>query len=255
MCRHLAYLGPPATLAAVLVDPPHSLFRQSWEPQQQTSGVVNADGFGVGWYDPARRHEPARYRSTRPIWADANFASFSGLVAAPALLAAVRSATPPLPLEESSTPPFHDGPWLFSHNGCIDGFREGHAGALRRGLSDRRASGIVGASDSEVLFALLLDYLDAGATAVEAAARTVTSVRALAPGRLNLLLTDGRTIVATRHGDSLFVRDDRVNGSVTVASEPDAVSEQWSEVSEGMVIEACPGMLSCQPIDELVGDL
>ena len=61
MCRHTAYLGPPATLASLLIDPPHSLYRQAWAPRRQRHGTVNADGFGVGWYadgDPV----PARYR-------------------------------------------------------------------------------------------------------------------------------------------------------------------------------------------------
>ncbi len=69
MCRHLAYLGPPASLRSLLIDPPHSLYRQAWAPRLQRHGTVNADGFGVGWYadgDPV----PARYRRGAPIWGD-----------------------------------------------------------------------------------------------------------------------------------------------------------------------------------------
>ena len=55
MCRHIAYLGPATTLQALLVDPPHALAHQAWAPERQVSGTVNADGFGVGWYDLARR--------------------------------------------------------------------------------------------------------------------------------------------------------------------------------------------------------
>ena len=53
---------------ALLIEPPHSLYRQSWAPRRQRHGTVNADGFGVGWYadgDPV----PARYRRAGPIWA------------------------------------------------------------------------------------------------------------------------------------------------------------------------------------------
>ena len=42
MCRHLAYLGPPVTLRSVLIDPPHGLYRQSWEPRRQRHGTMNA---------------------------------------------------------------------------------------------------------------------------------------------------------------------------------------------------------------------
>ena len=61
MCRHLAYLGPPATLRSLLCDPPHGLATQSWAPRRQQHGTVNVDGFGVGWYAPGDP-EPARYR-------------------------------------------------------------------------------------------------------------------------------------------------------------------------------------------------
>ena len=69
MCRHLAYLGPPATIQSLVVDPPCGLARQAWAPRRQRHGTMNADGFGIGWYadgDPV----PARYRQAGPIWAD-----------------------------------------------------------------------------------------------------------------------------------------------------------------------------------------
>ena len=65
MCRHLAYLGEQTTLRSLLMDPPYSLQAQAWAPRRQRHGVVNADGFGVGWYadgDPV----PARYRRASP---------------------------------------------------------------------------------------------------------------------------------------------------------------------------------------------
>ncbi|HEU0128797.1 MAG TPA: ergothioneine biosynthesis protein EgtC, partial [Pseudonocardiaceae bacterium] len=47
MCRHLAYLGPPLDLATLLLDPPHSLLRQTYAPaDMRGGGTVNVDGFG-----------------------------------------------------------------------------------------------------------------------------------------------------------------------------------------------------------------
>ncbi|HEY9327915.1 MAG TPA: class II glutamine amidotransferase, partial [Streptomyces sp.] len=92
MCRHIAYVGPPIPLGAVLTQPVHSLVRQSWEPRRQRHGTVNADGFGVGWYadgDPA----PGRYRRQGPVWGDQTFADLARVVRSGALLAAVRDAT------------------------------------------------------------------------------------------------------------------------------------------------------------------
>ena len=73
MCRRLAYLGPPATLRSVIIEPSHGLYRQAWAPRRQRYGTVNADGYGVGWYVPDDP-DPARCRRTGPIWADESFA-------------------------------------------------------------------------------------------------------------------------------------------------------------------------------------
>ena len=64
MCRHLAYVGAPLLLGELLTDPPFSLVRQSWAPRRQQHGVVNADGFGIGWYVDGLT-EPARHRGDR----------------------------------------------------------------------------------------------------------------------------------------------------------------------------------------------
>lgn len=245
MCRLLAYVGPTVTLEELLVTPPHSLLRQCWAPRSQVSGVVNADGFGVGWYDRHRRPEPARYRSTLPMWADRSFASLAGLVSSTAVLAAVRSATPPLPTEESGTPPFTAGPWLFAHNGAVTGFRDGAGARLRRLLSERREAAIEGSSDSELLFALTLDELDAGATPAEALSTVVATVSAKAGGALNLLLTDGSSIWATACGDSMVVRT--TPDSVFVASEPFDDETDWKAIPDGAVVSAVAGQVDSSP--------
>ena len=238
MCRLLAYLGAPVTLEELVLRPPHSLLHQSYEPREQRHGVVNADGFGVGWYDLDRRPEPARYRSDRPIWADRSFASLAGLVSSTAVLAAVRSATPPAPSEESGVPPFADGRWLFAHNGAVDGFREGVGVRLRRGLSERRDASIEGAADSEVLFAMALDALDRGAPPGDALRAVVETVRGCSSGGLNLVLTDGRAVTATACGESLFVLADGTR--VIVASEPFDDDAGWRRAADGTLVEASP---------------
>lgn len=245
MCRLVAYVGPVVTLEELLVDPPHSLMRQCWEPRSQVSGVVNADGFGVGWYDHSRRPEPARYRCTLPMWADRSFASMAGIVSSTAVLAAARSATPPLPTEQSATPPFTAGPWLFAHNGAVAGFREGAGSRLRRLLSERREAAIEGSSDSELLFALTLDRLDDGATPAQALTWVVATVSAAAGGSLNLLLTDGHSIWGTACGASLVVRQSP--DSVVVASEPSDDEVGWDPVPDGSVVSARPGEVDCRP--------
>jgi glutamine amidotransferase len=249
MCRFLAYLGPPVTLQALLLDPPHSLLRQSWAPRRQRNGVVNADGFGAGWYAPDVRPEPARYRTARPMWTDRSFASLAGVVRSGAVLAAVRSATPPAASEESGVPPFCSGRWLFAHNGAVDGFRHGVAAKLRRLVSDERLDQVEGGADSELLFALVLDSLDAGAALGEALGVVVRLVSELSPtSRLNMALTDGRRVAATEHGESLFVR--RADDRVEVASEPYDDDPAWEPVPPRTVVDAAIGRFATVPLGE-----
>jgi len=244
MCRFLCYLGPPVTLASIVLEPPHSLERQAWAPRHQRVGAINADGFGVGWYDPSRRPEPARYRTARPIWSDRSFASLAGLVTAPALVAAVRDATPPNPVEETGSQPFMEGPWLFAHNGKVEGWGVDPAvkAGLRRPLSEPRAAGVEGGADSEVLFALALDHLDRDGSPSEALAGVIAVAAAVAPSVLNLLLTDGRRLAAAACGDSLFVLESR--DAVVVASEPYDDDSRWQRVPEGSMVEAGPGWVT-----------
>jgi gamma-glutamyl hercynylcysteine S-oxide hydrolase len=249
MCRHLAYVGPSVTLEQLILEPEHSLRRQASAPRHQKQGTVNADGFGVGWYDREKRAEPARYRTTRQIWADPSFASLAGIVSSNAVLAAVRNASPGMPIEEASTAPFTDGPWLFSHNGFVPGFGSGVGRALRREVSESRANAMAGATDSELLFALVLDRLDGGASPADALASVVEVVDELTTARLNLLLTDGGRIAATACRNSLFVFDDRrLTGAVVVASEPFDDDARWDAVRDGSVVEYGDGKLEIRPL-------
>ena len=151
--------------------------------------------------------------------------------------AAARNATTGSPVEETGAAPFTDGPWLFSYNGAVEGFRGGLGTELRRSLSARRDAGILGSSDSEVLFALLLDRLDAGTPAAEAVQDVVDLLRTRAGGRFNLLLADGHTIVASRCGNELFSRTDP-QGASWVVSEPTDDEPGWCEVPDGTLVVA-----------------
>ena len=119
MCRHLAWLGAPRSLGDLVLQPPHGLLVQSYAPRRQQHGLMNADGWGVGFYAEARP-EPARWRSNRPLWSDASFASVAPLISSGCVLAAVRSATAGMPADETAAAPFQSGRWLLSHNGSVD---------------------------------------------------------------------------------------------------------------------------------------
>ena len=255
MCRHLAYLGPPRSLASLLYEPSQSLERQSWKPLRQREGAMNADGWGVGWWDPNVRAEPARYRTAAPMWTDRSFRSVAEVVHAGAITAAVRSATPPSPIVDTGNAPFAAGPWLFSLNGFVVGFRGPVGEELRRLVSEERAIGLEGTTDSEVVFALVLDALDRGALPATALGSVTAEVLSRTDARLNLLLTDGHTIVATACGNSLFTLGDNglAAGGILVASEPLDDHPDWAEVPDRTIVEASLGGLRTSSLIEAEG--
>ena len=240
MCRQMAYLGPPVTLESLLLKPEHSLLHQSYRPKFQRHGVVNADGFGCGWFSPDVRPEPAVYRRDKPIWSDRSFASMAGVISSGAILAAVRDATTGSAVEESSTSPFAEGGWLFAHNGLFRGFDGPEGVKLRRMLSDRRTASIRGTSDSEVLFGLILDRMEEGMPPPEALAWCVHTCRELTSGAFNFLLMGVRAIYGTAAGDSLYLLEGgrAFPGGVVVASEPFDDDPGWAEVREMSLVTA-----------------
>jgi glutamine amidotransferase len=249
MCRHLAYLGPPATLRSMIIDPPYGLYRQAWAPRRQRYGTVNADGFGVGWYAPGEE-DPVRYRRAEPIWGDESFADVARVTRSGALLAAVRCATAGTAPGPASVAPFASGRWLFSHNGRLDGWPES-AAALAATLPATALLGLEARVDSALLWALVLHRLRAGRAPAEALTDTVRALRAAGvTGRFNFLLTDGQGIAATAAGDTLWHRSSAAGASgpsglpgpaVIVASEPGDDEPGWTEVPDGCVVTAAPG--------------
>ncbi|NUR40737.1 MAG: ergothioneine biosynthesis protein EgtC [Streptomyces sp.] len=236
MCRHLAYLGPEEPLGSLLVAPPHGLYRQSWAPRRQRYGTVNADGFGVGWYAPGDL-VPARYRRAGPIWADQSFADLARVVRTGALLAAVRDATLSGADAEAAAAPFASGPWLFSHNGAVKGWPRSLT-PLTQTLPAADLLAMEARNDSAFVWALVLARLRAGDEEGQALADTVLEVAEAAPGsRLNLLLTNGESVVATTWGDTLWYLAGPGRGTV-VASEPYDDDPRWQEVPDRTLLAA-----------------
>ncbi len=237
MCRHLAHLGRPVSLAELLLLPEHGLLTQSWAPRAQRHGTVNADGFGVGWYT-ATRSAPARYRRSTPMWTDASLASFAPAVWSPCVLAAVRSATPGTPHDESACAPFLLGDVLLSHNGRVP-----DVGAALGSLVPSAALAAAGSTvDSAFVAALLAARLSAGDPLGPALAAVVHLVAERAEGaRLNLLATDGRSLAATTWGDTLVLR--AAGGSVLLASERSDDEPGWEDVPDRRLVTATPDSL------------
>ncbi|MGB5259408.1 MAG: ergothioneine biosynthesis protein EgtC [Gammaproteobacteria bacterium] len=242
MCRHAAYLGPAISLQHFLLDPPHSLYKQSWNAQELVYARLNADGYGFGWFNA--RGEPATYTSAMPIWSDSNLPSLAGSMEYPLWVGEIRSATIGSPVHPFNTQPFRDERWLFVHNGYIRNFHEQVRPSITSWLSPQVAADIRGNTDSEYLFALLRQILleHPDASVPEAMQTLFTLVGELAGGEeslLNLILTDGTTLYASRHGinhaaPSLYFTDNdpMFPGGQVVASEAFDPDAGWQRVPE-----------------------
>lgn len=234
MCRLLGYLGPTVQLDRLLSKPEHSLIVQSYQPREMTSGLLNADGFGVGWYHPQRQTEPFTYKNTLPIWSDLNLPSLSRFVESGCVLANVRSATPGLATDLSNCQPFQHHLILGLHNGFIQNFRQTLYRPIRDRLSDGAYQSIQGSTDSEHIFALLLSELEANPdmSLSQGLHRTIAILEELAQPQAvefsaNLIVSDGQQLVASRFANRLAVpslywlRDDTLfPEAVLIASEP-----------------------------------
>ena len=224
MCRHLAWLGAPRSLGGLLLEPEHGLVVQSYAPRRQSHGRMNADGWGVGFFTD-QRPLPARWRSNRPMWGDASFASVAPVISAGCVLAAVRSATAGMPLDETAVAPFQSGRWLLSHNGVVD----------RAVLGPHPAAESV--CDAAQLAAHAFEF------GPERIGEFVADLGKRDPdARLNLLLTDGQRILATCWKDTLSVL---VTGAgVAVASEPYDDDPRWADVPDFHLVDVTGGTVT-----------
>jgi len=230
MCRHLGWLGAARSLHELVLAPPCGLLVQSYAPRRQAHGLLNADGWGVGFWPDVGSEGPARWRSARPLWSDASFASVSPLLRSPCVVAAVRSATAGMPPDETAAAPFlHDG-WLVSHNGRVD----------RRVLPLRSDAESV--CDSALLAAHIV------AAGMDALARTVREVAAADPAaRLNLLAADGERLVATTWGDTLSLLE--LDDGVVLASEPWDDDPRWTDLPDRHLVEVTRNGVTLTPLE------
>ena len=215
MCRHLGWLGHETSASALVLDPPHGLRVQSYAPRRQKHGLMNADGWGVGFFDG---NTPRRWRSASPLWGDVSFDSVAPALRSHCVVAAVRSATVGMPIEASATAPFTDGQWLLSHNGIVD----------RDVLPAPSTAESI--CDSAILAALIFDR------GLDALGETIAEVGADDPNaRLNIMAANGSRLLATTWGDTLSIlrRDD----GVVLASEPYDDQPGWEDVPDRHLVE------------------
>ena len=240
MCRWAAWQGAPLFLGQIVSAPGHSLIQQSRDAAKCKT-AINADGFGLAWYD--QRPEPGLYRDVFPAWSDPNLKSLAEQVRARLFLAHVRASTGTA-TSRNNCHPFTKGKWSFMHNGQVGGFDSfrRQAEAL---ISDQDFPHRNGATDSEALFLVAcargLDHdPKAGLAAAVAEFEALSHRAGVGPHmRLTAALSDGQTLYAVRYASddlapSLFYQwNDDWNGWAVVSEPFDTTCGTWKEVPKG----------------------
>lgn len=166
------------------------------------------DGWGVAYYVDGTPHV---MRSALSALSDRVFQRVSGVVASETVLAHVRKATQGT-LNVLNCHPFQHGRWVFAHNGDVPTFST-HREALLAQVSPRLTRYILGETDSEVIFFLVLTHLlrygslDSRFALTDVAAalrRALQSVREICrESLLTCILTDGATMIGHQGGKEL----------------------------------------------------
>jgi glutamine amidotransferase len=215
MCRVLAYLGEPISLAHVLFETDSSLVRQSHSPRMMEK-FLNLAGFGMAAWDPrsVRADDPFTYRVTTLPGFDQNLRNLAAKLAPTCLVAHVRGVTDAGhdTVSASNLHPFQfpGARVAMAHNGHLREFARMRYDLVEHVRPDL-AQAISGRTDSEWIYALVMSQLDdpyrepeAGdlANAVASALRLLREVRARhaidTSSPVNLFFVTGKSLVATR---------------------------------------------------------
>lgn len=240
MCRFIAYMGTPLVLNELILKPTNSLINQSVHARE-SSTVLNADGFGVGWYSKELDEKPGLFRSIQPAWNDENLKYLASKIRSKCIFAHARAASLGH-VSQDNCHPFHYDKFLFMHNGDILGFDKIKR-VLRRNLSDESYKIIQGQTDSEHFFALLMDnFLKSNLvfnekTAAEILIKSINEVEMmkkaqhiLEPTLLNAVITDGEHIVAVRYLSNLTAKP---NSLYYAVGEKYECAEGVSDIKKG----------------------
>ncbi len=233
-----------------------------------TQSNNHPDGWGVAYYVD---NCPQLTRSASYALGDQLFHRLSGVVSSETVLAHVRKATQG-EISVLNCHPFQYGRWTFAHNGDIPNFAQMRS-ALMDCIAPRLRRFILGDTDSEVIFYMLLSQLERFGPlhrphlleeVIHALRSTVQRVRSICDragttSLMTLLVSDGSCLAAVHGGKELFVSTHKARcgerercasftaeceapsstGFVNhfiVSSEPLQGENVWEELSPGDVV-------------------
>lgn len=209
MCRLMAYIGSPIVIDKLLYQPKNSLVNQSINARE-IEEPLNGDGFGIGWYVRDLNSEPVTFVSVHPAWSNRNLRNLAPRIRTDCFIAHVRAASVG-EVSESNCHPFQYKDILMMHNGGVENFSNIKR-RIREPLTDEFYSWIKGQTDSEHIFAYLLNNLVKNhktftpEAVVDAFENTFVALKKMMaengitePAYLNMVVTNGLFVVATRY--------------------------------------------------------
>ena len=213
MCRLFGF-------RSVLVSKVHSSLVSAENALVQQSNR-HPDGWGVAYYVSGAPHI---IRSVQTAVHDQLFARVSGIVSSQTVVAHLRKATQG-GMSVLETHPFQFGSWVFAHNGNITDFPK-HRQVLLSAVDDHLRPFILGETDSELIFFLLLtalsrrELLESEAVSVAALTDCIREVSGIVSGLtggicsddgaspeetfLTLLISNGSMLVGYQGGKNLY---------------------------------------------------
>jgi len=255
MCRLYAFTAnEPTRVECSLVHAQNALMAQS---AGDAEGLVHGHGWGVADYSDG---VPLIEKQTWAAFHGEHFAKAAARVYAHTVVAHVRRATVGDQRIEN-THPFHHGRWIFAHNGTVPNFFKLREKMMPE-IDPLLRNDIKGTTDSEHVFYYILS-LHMREPAVPLRQIVADAIRQIVHWSaeidrekrigLNIVLTDGDTLVGSRLGRTLWhlerglifkcpiCGESHVHHevgadyrAVEVASEP-LTDENWHEMPDGVV--------------------
>jgi len=265
MCRLYGFrANEPTKVECTLVHAQNALLLQS---QSDERGRAHPDGWGIGYYE---NDLPVTKKNAKAAFHGFHFSNAAERVYSCAVISHVRLATVGAP-SVTNCHPFRWGGWVCAHNGTVTAI-EDLRDEMMSELSESLRFSIRGNTDSELLFLWLMERFVRSEAAdasecislerlTEQLAEGIVEIdrrcrvaRAEKPAKLNVVLTDGRVMVASRYRNSLSwvhrdgIRDCEICGiphvdhspgkqyhAVIIASEP-VSNEAWQSIPEMTVV-------------------
>ena len=272
MCRLYGFIAThPRKVSCELIQSQNSLLAQS---KLDERGLDNSHGWGLGAY---KKKQPYIVKQAEPASESEDFRWTAAETHSQCVISHVRRATVGI-VKLENTHPFGFEEWIMAHNGDIGNFDKVRPKMLNAMPPIIRQQ-IAGDTDSEHIFYFIMSlYQKHPETPIATTIRTGIlqlkewAKEANATVAINLLFSNGKELIGTRHGPSLsYVKRENVHPcqvcggathidpdceqstpyqAVAIASEPITTNEKWVEVPQNSILWVNENMEFSQfPID------